>query len=202
MTERGQATRQQLLDAAAAVFAERGYAGATTKEIAKAAGVSEGTIYRHFVDKRELFGAVFVDRNAANFDAVTKLPGLAGTRTVRENLLFLIEAIEDVEREIAPLRAAASTDADLASALVSTSADPATASSVGPLRPLTLYLEAEQRIGRIRPDLDVENAALALFAIPFAGVTLARLARIAGTESASDMAGAVDVVLKGILPPK
>ena len=202
MTERGQATRQQLLDTAAAVFAERGYAGATTKEIAKAAGVSEGTIYRHFADKRELFGAVFADRNATNFDAVTRLPGLAGTRTVRENLLFLIEAIEDVEREIAPLRAVASTDADLASALVSTSADPAAASSVGPLRPLALYLEAEQRMGRIRPDVDVEAAAFALFAIPFAGVTMARLSRIAGTDSANDMAGAVDVVLKGILPPK
>jgi len=118
MTQRGDATRQRLLGAAAAVFVERGYAGATTKEIARRAGISEGTIYRHFADKREIFGTVFANRNAADFEAMTALPELAGTKTVRENLLFLIQAIQDVEREVAPLRAAASTDADLAAALV------------------------------------------------------------------------------------
>ncbi|MDP2401128.1 MAG: helix-turn-helix domain-containing protein, partial [Actinomycetota bacterium] len=81
MAERGATTRQKLLDAAAEVFSERGYARATTKEIAKAAGVAEGTIYRHFADKKELFQAVFIDRNAANSAAITQLPDLAGTKT-------------------------------------------------------------------------------------------------------------------------
>lgn len=198
MTERGEATRQQLLDAATTVFSELGYAGATTKQIARAAGVSEGTIYRHFADKRDLFAAVFVDRNAANFEAVTRLPALAGTKTVRDNLLFLVRAIEDVEREVGPLRAAA-TAADLAAALGSTSGG-AAAVSVGPLEPLARYLEAERELGRIRADVDVESAALALFAIPFAAVTLGRLARAAGAAADIDMVGAVDVVLAGILP--
>ncbi len=193
MTERGEATRQLLLDSATAVFSELGYAGATTKEIAKAAGVSEGTIYRHFADKRELFAAVFTERNAANFDAVIRLPELAGTKSVRENLLFLIEAIKDVERDVAPMRAAASTDADLAAALTS-------GSSMGPLTPLALYLEAEQRLGRIRPGVDVASAAVALFAVPFTAVTLDRLARAMGSSGEIDMAGAIDVVLGGILP--
>jgi len=198
MTRRGDATRQQLLEAATAVLAERGYAGATTKEIAGRAGVSEGTIYRHFADKRELFGAVFANRNAADFEAVTTLPTLAGTKTVRENLLFLIEAIQDVEREVAPLRAAASTDADLAAALVATPSGPATA-AVGPLEPLTRYLEAERRLGRIRADVDCSSAAFALFAIPFAAVTMDRLARATGASVDSDMVGAINVVLQGIL---
>lgn len=204
MTERGEATRRQLLDAATAVFSELGYAGATTHKIAKAAGVSEGTIYRHFTDKRELFAAVFMGRNAADFEAVTRLPDLAGTKTVRDNLLFLVHAIEDVERDVAPLRAAASTDADLAAALGSTSPGGAAAIGVGPLVPLARYLEAEQQLGRIRHDVDVMSAALALFAIPFTAVTLARLARTAGAEGyegAVDMVGAVDVVLAGVLPP-
>ena len=201
MTERGETTRQQLLDAATAVFSELGYAGATTKQIARAAGVSEGTIYRHFTDKRELFTAVFMGRNAANFEAVTRLPDLAGTKTVRENLLFLVKAIEDVERDVAPLRAAASTDADLAAALGSTSAGGAAAMSVGPLAPLARYLEAEKRLGRVRSDVDATSAALALFAIPFAAVTLGRLARRAGAAGDVDMIGAVDVVLAGVLPP-
>jgi AcrR family transcriptional regulator len=53
--------RQQLLDTAAALFAERGYFGATTAELAKAAGVTEPIIYRHFHSKKELFIAI-IDR--------------------------------------------------------------------------------------------------------------------------------------------
>lgn len=198
MTQRGDATKQQLLDAAAAVFMERGYAGATTKEIARRAGVSEGTIYRHFVDKRELFGAVFANRSASDFEAVTALPSLAGTKSVRENLLFLIVAIQDVEREVAPLRAAASTDADLAAALMPAPSTSVTGVTVGPLDPLARYLEAEQRLGRIRSDVDCAAAAFALFAIPFAAVTMDRLARATGLPSVSNMVGAVDEVLRGI----
>lgn len=202
MTQRGDATRQQLLDTAAAVLTERGYAGATTREIARRAGVSEGTIYRHFVDKRELFSAVFANRNASDFEAVTALPALAGTKTVRENLLFLITAIQDLERELAPLRAAASTDADLAAALVPAPSATATGATVGPLDPLARYLEAEQRLGRVGSDVDCVAAAFALFAIPFTAVTLDRLARASGRAGASTMAGAIDEVLRGILTPE
>lgn len=48
------ARRAQILDAAAQVFAEKGFARATTKEIAAAADVSEGTIYNYFASKDEL----------------------------------------------------------------------------------------------------------------------------------------------------
>ena len=49
-----EARRAQILDAAAAVFAEKGFHRATTKEIARAAGVSEGTIYNYFDSKADL----------------------------------------------------------------------------------------------------------------------------------------------------
>lgn len=50
--------REQLLDAAARLFAQLGYAGATTSQIAKAAGVTEPIIYRHFPSKRDMFVAL------------------------------------------------------------------------------------------------------------------------------------------------
>lgn len=50
--------REQLLDTAARLFAIHGYAGATTSQIAKAAGVTEPIIYRHFESKRDLFIAL------------------------------------------------------------------------------------------------------------------------------------------------
>ncbi len=50
--------REQLLDRAAELFSERGYARATTAELAKAAGVTEPIIYRHFKSKRDLYVAL------------------------------------------------------------------------------------------------------------------------------------------------
>jgi AcrR family transcriptional regulator len=51
---RAAARRNQILDAAAEVFAEKGFARATTKEIADRADVSEGTIYNYFQAKEDL----------------------------------------------------------------------------------------------------------------------------------------------------
>ena len=47
--------RQAVLDAACEVFSAASYRGATTSEIAEAAGISEPILYRHFGSKRELF---------------------------------------------------------------------------------------------------------------------------------------------------
>lgn len=49
--------REAVIAAALRVFSERSYAGATTAEIAKAAGVSEPILYRHFGSKKALYFA-------------------------------------------------------------------------------------------------------------------------------------------------
>lgn len=46
--------QQRVLDAAMEVFAERGYAGASTAEIAKRAGVAEGTVFKTYKTKKDL----------------------------------------------------------------------------------------------------------------------------------------------------
>jgi AcrR family transcriptional regulator len=51
-------TRKRLIEAALRVVSEKGYLGATTKEMAKAAGVTELTLFRHFGSKEVLFGDV------------------------------------------------------------------------------------------------------------------------------------------------
>jgi AcrR family transcriptional regulator len=55
---RADETRQRILRAAAQVFAEAGYARATTRALAAAAGVNEVTLFRHFGNKQNLFAAV------------------------------------------------------------------------------------------------------------------------------------------------
>jgi AcrR family transcriptional regulator len=49
--------RAAIVEAALRVFSEGSYAGATTSQIARAAGVSEPILYRHFGSKRELYFA-------------------------------------------------------------------------------------------------------------------------------------------------
>ena len=53
--------RQRVLDAAAALFVQQGYAGTTLREIAESAGIKAGSIYHHFASKEALFVAVLHD---------------------------------------------------------------------------------------------------------------------------------------------
>lgn len=54
-------TRTSILDAAGSLFSDKGYAATSIKEIAKAAGVSEPTVYATFGDKAELLKS-YADR--------------------------------------------------------------------------------------------------------------------------------------------
>ena len=70
---RRQRTREALLDAAATVFAEQGFQGASLDEIAATAGYTRGAIYKHFADKEELLHEVCVllnERTIAEFDEI------------------------------------------------------------------------------------------------------------------------------------
>ena len=52
-------TRDRLIAAAAALFNRTGYHGTDSNRIARAAGYSTGTFYKHFKDKREIFLAAY-----------------------------------------------------------------------------------------------------------------------------------------------
>ncbi len=109
--------REQLLDTAALLFAQRGYARSTTAELAKAAGVTEPIIYRHFESKKDLFIAL-VERTATRTlelwaqrladakDAAERLRRLLGDNPMtleetREPYLVMMQAITEVDdREI------------------------------------------------------------------------------------------------------
>src|SRR6516162_1002191 len=56
---RRQLTRDHLLAAAAQVFAERGFHGATLDEVAQVAGFTKGAVYSNFKNKDDLFLALF-----------------------------------------------------------------------------------------------------------------------------------------------
>ncbi len=52
-------TRQRLIRTALELFTTRGYHDTTTAQIAKKAGIAEGTIYRHFASKQQLLNELY-----------------------------------------------------------------------------------------------------------------------------------------------
>jgi AcrR family transcriptional regulator len=59
----------QILRVAVSLFSQRGFGGTTTKEIARAAGVSEAMVFRHFATKQELYTAI-LDHKACSGDSM------------------------------------------------------------------------------------------------------------------------------------
>jgi AcrR family transcriptional regulator len=58
-------TRRRLLEAADAVFARRGFHGASVEEIARQAGATTGALYSNFAGKEDLFLELFEESTAA-----------------------------------------------------------------------------------------------------------------------------------------
>jgi AcrR family transcriptional regulator len=86
-----------LLDSARRVFVERGF-GASTKEIARRAGVSEGVIFQRFATKADLFFAAMIPP-AADLDQLLQHSRLQG-RARLEKITF---AMIDYFRETLPI---------------------------------------------------------------------------------------------------
>ncbi len=77
---RKQARPQELLDAALALFAEKGFAATKSEQVAARAGVSKGTLYLYYPSKEELFKAV-VRQNLASLlaEGAEKAAGFEGS---------------------------------------------------------------------------------------------------------------------------
>jgi AcrR family transcriptional regulator len=80
---------QELLDAALAVFAERGYRNARIDDVAEAAGVTKGAVYHHFANKEQLLSRAIEHYLATAFgDLDALLRGESGPASVRIRLLL------------------------------------------------------------------------------------------------------------------
>jgi AcrR family transcriptional regulator len=83
---RGAARREQILDAAVELFAQRGYRGSGLLELAERVGMTHAGILHHFGTKEDLLRAVMarrdeiLDRQAGDFEG----KGIAGLRDIRD----------------------------------------------------------------------------------------------------------------------
>lgn len=99
-------TRRQLLDAAADVFARRGYAAASVDEIAESAGFSVGAVYSNFANKDELFAALMTDRAVNHMDEVADIFDSASalSQDPLQGLGRMLIAIADKDLHVAVLK--------------------------------------------------------------------------------------------------
>ncbi|MCP2337028.1 TetR/AcrR family transcriptional regulator [Actinomadura rupiterrae] len=106
-------TRDRILAAAIEVIKARGVTAATTKEIARSAGVSEGSLYNHFANKTALFAAALGEVTGTARTAITTLIGSAGQASVQENLTRLASGMIGFYAELLPMTGPVLADPDL-----------------------------------------------------------------------------------------
>jgi AcrR family transcriptional regulator len=88
--------REQILDAAAALFAERGFAATTTRMIAERVGVRQASLYYHFAGKDELLIELLTTSVRPSLDAVRGIESLVPDSAGAAAALYLL-ALVDVE---------------------------------------------------------------------------------------------------------
>ena len=71
----GEARRDAIVEAAIQLFAEKGFRGATTRELARAVGVTEPVLYQHFKTKRELYSAIIEQKAAEGMELTERRLG-------------------------------------------------------------------------------------------------------------------------------
>ncbi|MFI9272910.1 TetR/AcrR family transcriptional regulator [Kitasatospora sp. NPDC052896] len=100
-------TRTLLLDAAARVFARKGFTGASVEEIAESAGFSTGALYSNFSSKEALFLELLSARASDRVSeaAQTLATHTAGTGEAVAGLSRLLIDVADKDIDFAPLQA-------------------------------------------------------------------------------------------------
>ena len=95
----GEQSRERLLQAALALFADRGFASTSTREIAEAAGTNVAAIAYYFGDKAGLYRAVFLEPMGDPAEEIARFaaPGLSLADALRGLYLGFVEPLRDGE---------------------------------------------------------------------------------------------------------
>jgi AcrR family transcriptional regulator len=158
-------TSQRILDAALRVFGRDGVSGATTREIARVAKVNEVTLFRYFRNKNELlrqvvlqsckrYEQVFADASLETVDDLR--------RTVRNYAETYAQKLRDNEDFVRTFVGEMTRHLKLCRSLFVKSAKPVRQKFIA-------YLQAAQKAGLVRKDLDPITATDALSGMLMAG---------------------------------
>ncbi len=154
-------TRDRILDVTADLMRRGGLSSVTTREIARAAGLTEAALYRHFKSKEDLLTSALAERLPVFIGILNDLPQQVGQTGVAENLRRVAEAAVPFYREAMPMLAAIFGDPSLLARHRAWASE----KGWGPQKAnvvLSAYLRGERELGRISADFDIDAAAALL----------------------------------------
>lgn len=160
--QQAQMRRQQLIDAALHQFAEKGYDGASIRDIAHAAGVTESLVYHYFRNKEHLFEEVLKARSFA--PVLRKVLDEAGDAHPAEVLHRVLAEFLDMmwhNASMARMFIIEFMRHPVCARYFRAMAEDNTAN-------LTRYLQEQQQRGVFRVDVDAEAVAGMLLGMAFA----------------------------------
>lgn len=191
----------QILQVAIKLFSQNGFRGTTTKEIARAAGVSEAMVFRHFATKDELYSAILdwkacESRTTNPFEIVAE--AMAANDDFKVFYLMMLNALNRHERDPQFMRLL------FHSALEGHKlADMFIEQNLVPIYEfLSAYLEKRQKEGAIRKDIKSRVIVRAFVGMMIHHAlngslwdTKKRLLNISNEEAAKDF---TEILLQGI----
>jgi AcrR family transcriptional regulator len=150
--------RDRIIEAADQVIRTNGLSRTTTKEIARIAGCSEGSLYNHFQSKEDLFVHVMKGMLPGFLAVLFKLPRRKGTGTVKDNLEEVANAALDFFNLSTAMIASMFSEPQL----LASYREGYQQRNEGPHRSneiVAAYLLAEQKLGRVRANVNPRSAA-------------------------------------------
>lgn len=88
--------REEILDVAAGLFVERGFAATSTREIAEAVGIRQASLYFHFANKEEILGELLQRSIRPTLDRIESLEALADKAEAGPDVLLHMLVVLDV----------------------------------------------------------------------------------------------------------
>lgn len=189
-------TRDRLLKAAITVFSTEGYVGATTREIARVAGVSEVTLFRHFPSKEQLLSAVAQYITAVRTEALTHPD--EWTYDLRRDLLHYATLHDAMLEEYEALFRMFIGEAHRHP----TEAIEVLQQSFLPLREkLVAYLQVCIERGTVRPEVDLPLAVDQLTGMLLSGMIRRHVSPVVrGYSRKQYIEGCIDLFVRGLSP--
>ena len=193
------ALRDHLVDTAARLTTQVPIAAITTREIARAAGVSDGVLYNYFDDKNDLLVEALLRQFRRIFEVVRARIPEPGTGAVEENLRSFAVMLFELEREVIPMMAGLLADPVLFHRVFAAlHEDP-----LGPewvREPLVSYLEGERRLGRVRSDVDPSAISLLLMGSTSILALLGHIVPNVQASGSERVQHVVEELLRGVRP--
>jgi AcrR family transcriptional regulator len=148
-------TRKRILAAAELVFSRDGLQGATTREIARQAGVNEVTLFRHFRTREELLRAT-LDQGCATFEALVGQSDEVWNDRLLESLEHFVREMYSVVRQREALVRALVSEARILPASIRNALQEFMEQRKARL---VARLKQAQELGLVRKDVDLSAAS-------------------------------------------